>query len=252
MSEPELRVHAFLPYSRANGPGLRAVIWVQGCTLGCPERFNPDTYPRDGGRLVSVDEVYRRIAGLGNTIEGITVSGGEPLQQARALTRLLRRLRNETPFPVLVFAGYTWEGVQSIPEAETLLSSIDVLIAGKYDHRQRFAHGLCGSANKTIHYLTDRCSQADVSSTPAPELILDCSGDVTITGVDPLRWQREGKRIACPRMEGAVGIGIISKLRPRNGCLPRGRIRRERKSPQHLIAAAPFRSRGLRTASWGL
>ena len=55
---------------------------------------------------------------------------------------------------------------------------------------------LHGPANKTIHYLTYRYGQADILSTPASELILLRDGEVTISGVDPLRWQREGKRTA--------------------------------------------------------
>ena len=88
-----LRIHAFEPFSRANGPGVRAAIWVQGCSLGCPGCFNPDTHPFAGGELLAVDDLFRRILALGDAIEGITVSGGEPLQQRRPLLALLQRVR---------------------------------------------------------------------------------------------------------------------------------------------------------------
>src|SRR5437868_145303 len=93
MSTPHLRLHEFLPESRANGPGVRAVVWVQGCSLGCPGCFNPETHPASGGRMASVDDLLREIAGLGDAIEGVTLSGGEPLQQRGAVVALLRRLR---------------------------------------------------------------------------------------------------------------------------------------------------------------
>lgn len=74
-----LRLHAFLPRSRANGPGWRSVVWVQGCSLGCPGCFNPQTHNREEvGEAVEVAEVMQRILAAGT--EGVTVSGGEPLQ----------------------------------------------------------------------------------------------------------------------------------------------------------------------------
>src|SRR5262245_29198295 len=115
MAQPHLRLHAFLPASRANGPGVRAVLWVQGCSLGCPGCFNPLTHPTTGGELVPTDELVRRLTALGDTIEGITVSGGEPLQQRPALLALLRRLRQQTRLSVVLFTGFTWEEVQRFP-----------------------------------------------------------------------------------------------------------------------------------------
>jgi pyruvate-formate lyase-activating enzyme len=100
-----LRLHAFIPRSRANGPGCRAVVWVQGCTLGCPGCFNPETHDFRGGQWVGVDELFERIRALQGTIEGITVSGGEPFQQRPALLALLQRVRAETDLGVLVFTG---------------------------------------------------------------------------------------------------------------------------------------------------
>ena len=50
-----IRLHAFEPASRANGPGPRAAVWFQGCTLGCPGCFNPDTHPHEP-RLVILDD----------------------------------------------------------------------------------------------------------------------------------------------------------------------------------------------------
>src|SRR5581483_9095005 len=126
----ELRLHQFLPASRANGPGVRAVLWTQGCSLGCPGCFNPQTHSFSGGEVVAVEELFARLVGLGDRIEGVTLSGGEPLQQRPAVLSLLRRIRSETPLSVLVFTGFSWQEVQRFPEVESLLACIDVLIAG--------------------------------------------------------------------------------------------------------------------------
>jgi anaerobic ribonucleoside-triphosphate reductase activating protein len=182
-----LRLHAFEPASRANGPGPRAVLWTQGCTLGCPGCFNPETHAFTGGEQVDADELAERVAGLGG-IEGVTVSGGEPLQQRRALLAFLRRLRERTRLSVLVFTGFTWEEVRRFPEAEALLGCIDVLLAGRYDAARHLGRGLLGSANKTAHFLTDRYGPADLAAVPPAEVVITADGEVVASGIDPLRF----------------------------------------------------------------
>lgn len=189
--EERLRVHAFEPSSRANGPGRRAVVWVQGCSLGCPGCFNPETHPFEGGELLAVSDVFRRITSLGDSIEGITVSGGEPLQQRRPLLALLRRVRQETPLSTLLFSGYTWEEIGQMPDATDLLALLDVLIAGRYDRSRRLARDLRGSANQTVHFLTDRHRADDLRRVPNAEVVITAEGEVTISGVDPIRLQAE-------------------------------------------------------------
>jgi anaerobic ribonucleoside-triphosphate reductase activating protein len=183
-----LRINGFLPRSRANGPGLRAVLWVQGCSLACPGCFNPETHSFTGGHFVSPDDLFRRIASLEGSIEGITISGGEPLQQRRPLLALLRRLRRETALSVLVFTGFTWDEVRGLPDADALLACIDVLIAGRYDGTQHLARGLRGSANKTVHFLTNRYTPDDLETVPPAEVFITPGGAIQLTGIDPLRW----------------------------------------------------------------
>jgi len=188
MSGPSLRVHDFLPLSRANGPGARAVLWTQGCALGCPGCFNPQTHPAAGGELVPVEELFGRLAALAGAVEGLTVSGGEPLQQRPALLALLRRVRRATPLSVLLFTGYTWEEVRRLPGADELPACVDVLIAGRYDAARHLARGLRGSANKTVHFLTARYTPADLEAVPAAEVVIAADGRVVVSGIDPVRW----------------------------------------------------------------
>ena len=183
-----LRLHQFLPARRANGPGVRAVVWVQGCSLACPGCYNPATHPFAGGELVEPDDLFVRIVALGDTIEGITVSGGEPFQQRPALHALLARLRRETALSVLVFTGFSREEVQRFPDADDLLACVDVLIAGRYEQRLHLARDLRGSANKTVHFLTPRYGPADLAAVPAAEVVLTPDGEVLASGIDPLRW----------------------------------------------------------------
>lgn len=188
MHDDFLRLHQLLPSSRANGPGVRAVLWVQGCALGCPGCFNQETHPFVGGQRVSVDALFQRLTALTPSIEGITISGGEPLQQRRALLALLQQVRRRTPLSVLLFTGYTWEEVKRMPDAEVLLACMDVGIAGRYDASQRLARDLRGSANKTVYFLTDRYTLADLQSVPLAEVIITQEGEAVMSGIDPLRW----------------------------------------------------------------
>ena len=188
MDDGVIRIHHFLPHSHANGPGVRAVLWVQGCSLGCPGCFNPDTHAFGGGERVPVHDLFQRLVALSTSIEGLTISGGEPLQQRGALLAFLRRVRRETPLSVVLFTGYTWEEVQRMPDAETLLSCVDVLIAGRYDASQHLARDLRGSANKTVHMLTDRYTMADMQAVPLAEVLITATGEVVVSGIDPVRW----------------------------------------------------------------
>ncbi|HEY5926067.1 MAG TPA: 4Fe-4S single cluster domain-containing protein [Kofleriaceae bacterium] len=184
----DLRVHAIEPRSRANGPGARFVVWLQGCTLGCPGCFNPTTHDTRGGRDVSLDELARQLADTPG-IEGVSLSGGEPLQQAEGAAALLAAAR-ALGLSTLAFSGYTLEEIRALPHGPTVLAQLDVLVDGRYVAGERLATGLRGSANQRIHLLTSRYQLADVEATPVAEIRIGPSGDVVLTGVNPLKLKR--------------------------------------------------------------
>src|SRR6266536_4421042 len=184
---PALRMHGFVARSRANGPGLRAVVWTQGCTLGCAGCFNPDSHPAEGpGVEVATEELTARILAMRPDIEGVTVSGGEPLQQWDAVVDLLASVRRTSDLYVVLLTGHTLEEIRRRGGREILLSLVDVLIAGRYVARLRLAKGLRGSSNKKTHFLTARYTLEDLDHVPRSELIIGPDGTLTVTGVDPL------------------------------------------------------------------
>jgi len=134
-----------------------------------------------------VDELCHWLTGLRGTIEGLTISGGEPLQQRTPVTDLLQWVRRNTALSVVLFTGYDWGEMQALPGAAELLAGVDVLIAGRYDQRRRFATALRGSANKTVHLLTNRYSRADIEAVPQAEVVVGTDGAVTISGIDPIQ-----------------------------------------------------------------
>jgi len=181
-----LRLHAFVGRSHANGPGARAVLWTQGCRRRCPGCFNPDTHPHTGGVLVAVDALAAGLAAraaANPSLEGVTLSGGEPLEQLEPLLALLRRLRRDTALSTLLFTGYTWDEMLALPHADALLTCLDVVIAGPYDPSQHLGAGLLGSANQTVYCLTSRYSTSAVAATPPAEAILMGNGEVVWSGV---------------------------------------------------------------------
>lgn len=181
-----LRLHSMLAHSRANGPGIRAVLWTQGCSLGCPGCFNPETHTILGGRDWSIDDLFTWLK-TAEPIAGITLTGGEPLEQLPAVLHLLRRIRIETAWSAILFTGFTLKEVQRLPQAAELLACVDVLIAGRFDPTRRLAQGLRGSANKILHFLTDRYTPADLAAVPPAEVQIDVDGTISLTGIHPLR-----------------------------------------------------------------
>lgn len=184
----KLRIHAIEPRSRANGPGSRFVVWLQGCTLGCPGCFNPATHDAAGGRELTVEDVASQLA-VTPGIEGLTLSGGEPLQQAEAAAALLDAAR-ALGLSTLAFSGYTLDEIRALPHGPSVLDRLDVLIDGRYVAADRLAIGLRASANQRVHLLTSRYVLADVEATPTAEIRITPRGEVVLTGVEPLKLKR--------------------------------------------------------------
>ncbi|HEY0252217.1 MAG TPA: 4Fe-4S single cluster domain-containing protein [Kofleriaceae bacterium] len=183
----QLRLHAYEPRSRANGPGARFVVWMQGCTLGCPGCFNPTTHDGAGGRVVEVADLVAEMATA--RVEGLSLSGGEPMQQIDAAIALLQGAR-ALGLSTLAFSGYTIDEIRALPRGAEVLATLDVLIDGRYRSTERLAEGLRGSANQRIQLLTDRYTLADVEATPVAEIRISKTGDAVLTGVNPLKLKR--------------------------------------------------------------
>ena len=182
------RIHAVEPKSRANGPGSRFVVWMQGCTLGCAGCFNPTTHDARGGREVTVEDLATQMKASGS--EGLSLSGGEPLQQAAASVALLDAAR-ALGMSTLAFSGYSIDEIRALPDGPEVLARLDVLIDGRYVASERLASGLRGSANQRVQLLTDRYTLADVEATPVAEIRIGKAGEIVLTGVNPLKLKQQ-------------------------------------------------------------
>jgi anaerobic ribonucleoside-triphosphate reductase activating protein len=180
------RLHGTVARSRVNGPGTRFVVWFQGCTLGCVGCFNPTTHPL-GAESLDVAIVIAAITSSADrrAIDGLTLSGGEPMQQAPAALELLlaaRRLGLST----LMFSGYTLDELRGHALGPAVLAHLDVLIDGRYRADLRQGHGLRGSENQQLRRLTDRHTEAELAATPEAEVHIGRDGTIALTGVAPL------------------------------------------------------------------
>jgi anaerobic ribonucleoside-triphosphate reductase activating protein len=180
-----INLHSFLARSTENGPGIRAVIWVQGCTLQCLGCFNPDTHDLGIRTLVSVEELTDRILAIAG-IEGITISGGEPFLQAGALAALGSILQRQK-LGIIVFSGFTLEQItqRNDPEWNALVAVTDPLVDGPFIQSLTCNLPLRGSSNQQLHYLSERYKPDQESlntGTSGVEVFIDESGQVVVTG----------------------------------------------------------------------
>ncbi|AKH87097.1 hypothetical protein AA958_28985 [Streptomyces sp. CNQ-509] len=184
------RVHGVLPRSLANGPGERFVVWSQGCPLACPGCFNPDTHATDGGGTRSVGGLLDAVRAQVPGIEGVTLTGGEPLAQPEAVAAFCAGLRGEPAFGdlgIIVLTGFTRTEIDADPARLAAVAAADLVVAGRYNQSQRLASGLRGSANKEYLYRTGRYRGLDLGGVPEVEVHIGGDGTITGTGMADLR-----------------------------------------------------------------
>lgn len=128
-----LNIMGYVDESEVNGPGTRAVVWVQGCLRECSGCFNPESWPFEVNQLIAIDELADKILSNPRN-QGVTFSGGEPFWQAPALAELGKKIK-AAGLNLMSFTGFTLAELQS-PSAPVgagaLLDQLDILIDGPY------------------------------------------------------------------------------------------------------------------------
>src|SRR5690625_719423 len=93
----EARVHSIETYGTVDGPGIRYVLFMQGCLLRCQFCHNPDTWKMGDGKIMTVEEIVADVKEylpfFQSSNGGVTVSGGEPLLHAKFLAELFKELK---------------------------------------------------------------------------------------------------------------------------------------------------------------
>jgi anaerobic ribonucleoside-triphosphate reductase activating protein len=190
-------IHGFIGASRVNGPGVRAVLFFQGCSLGCRSCWNPQSHPFIGDEH-SVDEVAGWVltANQETPLDGVTFSGGEPMQQGDAVLALVEHLHNLQPhFSFGLYSGYSEEELRSgrywcryepPPHAKRaiwhrLTLHLEFAVLGRYIASRPSTLPLRTSANQMLKLFSSRQGERDFE-TQEVEIHIGTQGLVQVTG----------------------------------------------------------------------
>lgn len=193
-----LRVHRIVERTAAEGPGMRFCLWVQGCHNACPHCFMPNSWDPAGGTAMAESAVIDRIRAVRPTIEGVTLLGGEPMEQAAALVPVAEAARG-MGLSVMTFTGLVYEDIlragkgegegkgrgKSDPARLRLLALTDLLVDGPYVHAARdLSRPFVGSKNQRFLFLTDRYTADDIAACSNRfELRIDPAGALRVNGM---------------------------------------------------------------------
>lgn len=175
-----INIHRIITSTKVEGPGIRTCIYLQGCSHHCEGCFAMDTWSVEPKLLMSCDELMSRV--LDDTeAEGVTILGGEPLDQFDEVLELCKKVK-ATRKTVILFTGYTLDEIKNEKNYEAILEYIDVLIDGPYLKEQRdFSRPMVGSKNQNFIFLTDEYSMTDFGHNKL-EIRISPSGLITVNG----------------------------------------------------------------------
>jgi len=180
-----LNLMGYVDESEVNGPGCRAVVWVQGCLRECPGCFNPASWEFAINQLVAVEDLAAKILSHPQN-QGVTFSGGEPFWQAPALAQLARLVKAQG-LNVMSFTGFTLEQLrspQAPPGAQALLDELDILVDGPYLQAQAVnaPDSLVSSRNQRVHIFNPALANAPSWASDQVEIHILKDGTRIVTG----------------------------------------------------------------------
>lgn len=172
-----LNLHRIVDVTLAEGPGARCAVWTQGCSVRCPGCFNPQTWATRGGFSLSWRDLVSRVLAI-EGIEGVTLLGGEPFDQAEPLGRFASAVR-AAGLSVMTFTGHV---LADLPPS-SLLDSTDLLVDGPFlaDRPER-SRPWVGSANQRFHFLSDRYDESIFATPNRLELRIAPDGGIELNG----------------------------------------------------------------------
>lgn len=151
----KIRIAGYVDDSIVDGPGIRFTIFTQGCAHHCFNCHNQETWDFDKGKDVDIDELISKIK-RNPLLQGITLSGGDPLYQVNACLELVKKVKElNSDLDIIIYTGFTFEELaNNFKKNNDLLSLLklsDVLIDGKYEDSLRdLTLRFRGSSNQRV------------------------------------------------------------------------------------------------------
>jgi len=190
-----VRTARFEAKTLVEGPGEHSALWLQGCSIRCPDCCNPLMQPESGGVDLPVVELARQIVAAGS--DGLTLLGGEPLDQADEVFSLLQLLRGSDYHGIIMFTGYEWSAVVADAQKLRVAELCDLVIAGPYDRKKAPGNRRwIGSDNQTLHFITDHYRELQ-QNWPVRQCEIEIfirDGEIMVNGT-PLEADHELTRI---------------------------------------------------------
>ncbi len=149
----QIRISGIINESIVDGPGIRMVVFAQGCRHNCKGCHNPHTHSFDGGELIEIEAIVDKVR-KNPLLDGVTFSGGEPFEQAEVFAVLAKRI-NELGLNVMIYSGYTFEQLIELSKVRKgwleLLKNSKILVDGPFIQEQKdLLLKFRGSANQRI------------------------------------------------------------------------------------------------------
>lgn len=145
----KVKISGMVKESIVDGPGIRFVVFAQGCSHKCPGCHNPHTHDFDGGTSIEADTLVENILKSKN-IDGVTFSGGDPFFQPDGFEYIAKRLKKKNVH-ILAYTGYSYEQIVKDEKKRKLLESLDVLVDGRFiEEEKTLKLAFRGSKNQRI------------------------------------------------------------------------------------------------------
>ena len=151
--DTDIKIAGIIKESIVDGPGIRLVVFTQGCVHNCIGCQNPETHSFSEGYYIEIDEILEMVK-ENPLLDGITLSGGDPFLQGTPCAILANRIK-DMGLNTITYTGYTFEEILNEMEInkswEDLLLATDILIDGKFDiDKKSMLLKFRGSSNQRI------------------------------------------------------------------------------------------------------
>lgn len=191
MNDNMLNIAATVERSDIYGPGTRFVIWVQGCNIRCKGCWNTEMQSMEINQLFKVENIFKKIIKTSG-IEGVTILGGEPLHQSKALLKLVKKLKNKG-LTVMLYTGFEEDQIKDY-ESKILIELSDIAIIGRYlDESRSTDLKWRGSTNQKVIFNNEEYETrfGEEKNENQVEVHIDEKGEILLIGYPPKELRKE-------------------------------------------------------------